>query len=132
MGVQFQAALVKAPEFRQTNFDGTANTVSNSILYTADTTHKVNELPASFHGKYVRVRSIGGALDFLFTDKATHETDRALVATDAGLQSEKLGGYLADGEVGHFRVPTPPLNGKIYFSRESSAAASVRIEEGSD
>lgn len=132
MGVGYQAVLVKAPEFRTTESDGTALTNSNVALYTAATTDKCNAIPAEFHGKFVRVRPIGGNLWFVFTDKSTHVVDRAIAATDAGARAEGMGGYLPNGEVAHVRVPTPPLGGNVYFSREADASISVSIELASD
>jgi hypothetical protein len=132
MGVQYQAALVKPPEFRTTLADGSANTVSNVALYSATTSHACNELPEEFHGKYVRITPIGGNLWAVFTDKATHEVDRAIAATAAGARDEKLGGYVANGQTVHWRAPTPPPGGKLYFSREADASTSVSIELASD
>lgn len=133
MAVQYQAVLVKAPEFRQTNFDGTANTASNVIYYTCVATAKCNEIPSEFWGKYVRLSVIGANMWFVFTDKSTHVIDRTIAATDAGTRAEGQGGYVASGGVvPHVRIPEAPKDGKMYFSRQGDAAGTVYMELASD
>lgn len=132
MGLGYQAVNVKAPEFRVKGGDGQPNTVSDNILFTFDVTHKVNEIPERFWGKYVSMTCLGGACQYVFTDKATHELDSSIAATDAGAQNEKLGGIILENTERQRRIPNPPAGGKVYFSREGSAAGSVRIELSSD
>jgi hypothetical protein len=132
MGLGYQAVNVKAPEFRVTGGDGQPNTVSSVKLFTFDVTHKVHELPERFWGKYVSMTAVGGDCQYVFTDKATHEVDSSITATDAGTENEKLGGIIFSGTERQRRVPNPPQGGKVYFSREGTAAGSVRIELSSD
>jgi hypothetical protein len=132
MGLGYQAVNVKGPEFRVTGGNGQPNTVSDVILYAFDTAEKVNEIPERFWGKYVSMTFVGGDCHYVFTDKATHVVDRTLAATDAGTQNESLGGIGLASTERQRRIPTPPQGGKMYFSREGTAAGSVRIELSSD
>ena len=132
MGLQYQAAFIKAPNFRTTAFDGSANTVSNVMYFTCVATAKCNEVPEIFHGKYVRLTPLGANMWFAFTDKATHTIDRTIAATDAGAQAEGLGDYVANGEHEHVFCPTPPPGGKVYFSRQGDAAGTVYMREAAD
>ncbi len=132
MGLGYQAVNVKAPEFRVKGGDGQPNTVSSVILYAMDTTEQVQEVPELFWGKYVSMTAIGGDCHYVFTDKSTHAVDRTIAATNAGAQAEGLGGIILSGTERQRRIPTPPQGGKIYFSREGTAAGSVRIELSSD
>jgi hypothetical protein len=133
MGVQYQAANVKFPEWRSKLWDGTTNTGPTPvILYTADTTHKVHELPEEFRGKFIRIYADGGDLHFVFSDSATHEVDRTLAASDAGTRDPKLGGFCANGDFREGRVMSAPKDGAVYFAREGSALMTVLIEVVSD
>lgn len=132
MGLGYQAVNVKGPEFRVTGGNGQPNTFSDVIFYTFSTAEKVHEIPERFWGKYVSLTCLGGDCDYVFTDKATHVVDRTIAATDAGTQSESLGGTILQNTERQRRIPTPPQGGKMYFSREGTAAGSVRIELSSD
>lgn len=132
MGLAYQAVNIKAPEFRVTGGNGQPNTVSDVILFTFDTTEKVNAIPEKYWGKYVSMTAVGGDCHYVFTDKSTHVVDRTIAATDAGAENESLGGIVLSGTERHRRIPTPPQGGNVYFSREGTAAGSMRIELASD
>lgn len=132
MGLGYQAVNVKAPEFRVTGGNGQPNTVSDVLRFTFDVTHKVNEVPERFWGKYVSLTCLGGSCHYLFSDLSTLEVDASLVAADDGGANQKRGGIILENTERQRRIPTPPAGGKVYFAREGSALGSIYVELSSD
>lgn len=120
--IEKKAADVGAPFSDGTN--------SNIRLFTMDTTHLSNALPAAWAGKYVDVTPFGGNIWIAFTRGATQEVDRTIAATAAGANSPKTGRKVPVGETRPFRVPQHQKMDQtdaIYFNRESDVATAATV-----
>lgn len=95
------------------------------LVFSCDTAHKVNALPASFQGQRVTVHAIGGAADVAFSDRATAEVDTSVAATDAGAAA-KVGRTIPSGAITTFVLPKLERGKTLYFVREG-AATSIRV-----
>ena len=85
--------------------------------------HQTDELVEyRWSGKYVSILAVGGNCHFAFTRFPTAEVDRTVAATEAGATT-KVGGIALSGVVTDFELPHFSFNDKLYFARESDAAA---------
>ena len=136
----YQAFNVKAPELRAGQ-DGAglstptvAIVSTNVLLYTVAATHRSDEIPEKFWGKYVEITAHAADLHYFFSDVTGQEVDSAQAATNSGqvANPDRLGGFIKTDQSKHRRVPTPPQGSKLFFVREGSGTGSARIELTSD
>lgn len=115
--------------------DGASNT---PVLYIAcTTTHAAIEVPAAFHGKFVKFLNESTTttdfVDFFFSCLSTAEVDRAVASSASGAQSPKLGDRLYGTGTQQGRVPFLPSQNaagtaaKLYLIVESSASLNLRV-----
>jgi hypothetical protein len=104
--------------------DGAANTTVR--LFTTDTTHKTNAVPASWCGRYVNMYG-SVAFHHFFSTLSTAECDRAIAATDAGAADPKLGEEIPATTAVQRLIPAKKPNETMYFVRESASSGNVRI-----
>lgn len=117
-------ALLKATQSRAPNDVGRTANDFGVLIFTCDTSHKVNALPDHWKGRRVGIHAVGGAADVAFSTSASAEVDTSAAAADAGTAA-KAGRTIASGATEYFVLPEP--DGKtLYFVREG-AATSIRL-----
>jgi len=115
--------------------DGASNT---PVLYIAcTTTHAAIEIPATFHGKFVKLINESTTstdfVDFFLSCLATAEVDRTVASSASGAQSPKLGDRLYGTQTAQGRLPFKPAQNaagteaKLYLIVESSASLNLRM-----
>lgn len=94
--------------------------------FTAGTTHAADALPASWSGRYVVLRAVGGNVHWGISTNSSAEVDRSVSAAAAGA-SAKVGDVIPDGVTyeTHRKLPTWRHDQTGYFVRESDAADTV-------
>lgn len=126
MGVEYQAANVKAPQG-----DGTSNT--NVLRFTCTNASKSNALPASgWGGRYLYIFNEGTVdADFFFsTNAAATIADSA--STDAGTGAATMGGRVRASGERYVRIPFHRPDQTMYFLRYSASSTTLRLEASSD
>lgn len=112
-------AITAANDRSMAYSDGVSTTATRMVNFTLTTATKVNEIPAEFYGRYVRLRPKGSNMYYYFTFKSDATVSAALpAATDAGTQAADQGeGPVSDNEVVEARVPWAATGSKVYFVR---------------
>lgn len=111
-----KAARIRAPN----DLGRTANDFG-VLKFDCDTTHGANALPASWPGRWVKIRATGGDVHYGFSTASNAEVDRAVASSSAGASS-KVGGIVADGlaNAEHVQLPYVESGQSLYFVREAT------------
>lgn len=112
--------------------DGTGTQTANEFgvkKIAVTSAHNVATLPASWSGRYVKIRPVGGNVHFAVSASSTAEVDSSVAANTAGA-STKVGAYLPDGEAGHYQLPAwdPKTYPNMYLVHEGSASLTLYVE----
>lgn len=103
--------MEKWEDFKGAFGDGTNNT--DVIVFTADATNRIVQLPTAFVDQYVRIQVLGTSLQYFFTSSGSAAI-AAAVPTATGQQAPTLGELVPAGVVAKVRVPGGS-GGKVFF-----------------
>lgn len=118
----------KAADVKAAFSDGTNN--SDSLTFNLTTGSLNVALPDGWKGQFVRIRSIGADLTYLFSTSASATVTTSAGAAD-GAPSTTRGEFVPNGELFSAWVPYAPDGKSVYFVRIGSAAGSVCVTKAS-
>ena len=120
--------FAKAADVKAAFSNGTDN--SDSLTFNLTTGSLNAALPDGWKGQFVRIRSIGADLTYLFSTSASATVTTSSGAADGG-PSTTRGEFVPSGELFPVWVPYAPDGAHIYFVRVGSAAGSVCVTKAS-
>lgn len=123
--------MSKAQDLKAPFGDGSA--VTNVLYFDCNSGSQAGALPASWSGKYIRIKNDSANLACFFFSKNSGATcDETIAAAAAGAASASLGDSIMGGAVETVLLPYWGPTETMYFVRASVSAATLRLSEASN